>query len=173
LPFDNATVDLIVSNLGINNFDNPAEVFKECARVLKSGGQLAITTNLKGHWQEFYDVFAETLKQLDKTDILPALDAHVEHRGSVDSISTMFTDAGLMPRRHFEEKFEMRFLGGTALLNHSFVKLGWLGSWKDMIPGSDQRMFFNRLEENLNRYAADNGGLSLTVPMAYIEGIKQ
>ena len=172
LSFADGTVDLIVSNLGINNFDNPAIVFNECHRVLKQGGRLAITTNLKGHWQEFYNIFERTLIQLKMNDLLEKLNAHVEHRGSVKTISTLFGNAGLKVDRHFEENFEMRFLDGSALLNHSFVKLGWLGSWKGMIPEADQKTFFGKLEENLNSCAADNGGLTLTVPMAYIEGVK-
>jgi ubiquinone/menaquinone biosynthesis C-methylase UbiE len=37
LPFEKDSIDLIVSNLGINNFDNPKVVFNECHRVLKPG----------------------------------------------------------------------------------------------------------------------------------------
>ena len=61
LPFEDMSIDLIVSNLGINNFSNPQKVFNECKRVLNSGSNLVITTNLNGHWVEFYKVFEETL----------------------------------------------------------------------------------------------------------------
>lgn len=57
IPFDNNAIDLIVSNLGINNFENPKAVFKECNRVLKAGGKLVLTTNLNGHWKTFYTNF--------------------------------------------------------------------------------------------------------------------
>ncbi|MBK6988956.1 MAG: class I SAM-dependent methyltransferase [Bacteroidetes bacterium] len=33
IPFKENSIDLIVSNLGINNFDNPSLVFKECQSV--------------------------------------------------------------------------------------------------------------------------------------------
>src|SRR5688572_5764979 len=64
LLFGDNTIDLVVSNLGINNFENPDNVFKECLRVLKPGGKLALTTNTFGHWKEFYEVFYSTLKSL-------------------------------------------------------------------------------------------------------------
>ena len=65
LSFNDNSIDLIVSNLGINNFENPTTVFKECNRVLKKNGKLVLTTNLTGHWKEFYSIFYSTLKQLN------------------------------------------------------------------------------------------------------------
>jgi len=172
LPFENNSIDLIVSNLGINNFDKPALVFKECARVLKTGGKLALTTNLNGHWKEFYTVFEETLKQLDKTELLEKLILQQEHRGTIESISKLFTDSGLKINRHYRENFEMKFLDGTAFLNHYFIKLGWLSSWLDLVQAEDHSSVFAELEKKLNLYSQTKSGLSLTVPMAFIEGEK-
>jgi arsenite methyltransferase len=172
LKFDNSSVDLIVSNLGINNFDDPDKVFKECARVLKPGGKLALTTNLNGHWKEFYEVFEETLAQLKQPDLVAKLKTHQEHRGTIASVSTLFTQNGLTVTRQIEDTLDMNFLDGTALLNHYFVKLGWLSSWKEMIPEEMQATVFMQLEENLNNYAHRHGTLRLSVPMAFIEGQK-
>ena len=172
LPFDEGYADLIVSNLGINNFEDPHKVFSECCRVLKPGGKLALTTNLNGHWQQFYDVFESTLHEIGRPELIVKLKDDQDHRGTVETISGLFANNGFKVSRHFEESFEMRFLDGTAFLNHYFVKLGWLLSWKNFIPEKDQAAIFAKLEENLNAYAAVNSGLSLTVPMAFIEGQK-
>jgi len=170
LPFDNASVDLIVSNLGINNFDNPPKVFKECSRVLKPKGRLALTTNLNGHRQEFYAIFEETLAELGKTELMAGLKSEQEHRGTIESISRLYSNNGFTVRRYFEEQFEMKFVDGSAFLNHSFVKLGWLGAWKSLVPELEQVTVFRQLEGNLNVYVEKMGGLTLTVPMAYMEG---
>jgi len=173
IPLPNASVDLIVSNLGINNFEDPPRVFAECARVLKPGGKLCLTTNINGHWKEFYNEFEATLHQLGMNETIAKLTAQQEHRGTVESISGLFSSAGLKPGRHFREDFEMKFTDGSALLNHYFVKLGWLSSWLDLINEQNRETVFSLLEEKLNALAAKTGGLSLTVPMAFIEGKKQ
>jgi arsenite methyltransferase len=172
IPFTDNSIDLIVSNLGINNFDNPHVVFKECNRVLKPNGKLVLTTNLDGHWKEFYNIFEATLKQLGKDKIVDKLIAHEEHRGTLNSISKLFRENGLKICRHFEENFEMKFLDGSAFLNHHFIKLGWFTSWRDLLPPEELKEIFLSLEQNLNSHSNEFSGLTLTVPMAFIEGNK-
>lgn len=173
IPLQDNSLDLVVSNLGINNFPNRDKVFAECNRVLKPGGRLVITTNLNGHWSLFYEMFRQALQQLNKTEFIRALNENEEHRGTMDSISALFTNNGFKVSKHFLDQTEMRFVDGSAFLNHYFVKLGWLSDWKSLIPADEQKAVFTQLEENMNRYATENGGLNLLVPMAYIEGRKQ
>lgn len=172
LPFENNSVDLIVSNLGINNFNQPQQVFNECQRVLKPGGKLALTTNLNGHWKEFYAIFEATLIQLDLLHLVETLTLHQEHRGTKESISNMILESGLKPTRAITDSFEMKFADGSAFLNHHFVKLGWLSSWKELLPEDRLIEFFSLLEQNLNTHSATHHGLNLTVPMAFIEAEK-
>jgi arsenite methyltransferase len=173
MPFENNSIDLIVSNLGINNFNNPNEVFSECNRVLKPNGMLTITTNMNGHWQEFYQVFYATLKQLNKHNLVEKLEQEEAHRGNKQTISEHFTKNGFKINQSIEDQFEMKFLDGSAFLNHHFVKLGWLTSWMNLIDKQDLKEVFSNLESNLNLYAQLNNGLNLTVPMLFIEGEKQ
>lgn len=172
IPFDDNSVDLIVSNLGINNFDKPSIVFKECNRVLKTKSKLAITSNLNGHWKEFYQIFYTTLNQLGKENLLIPLKRDEEHRSTIKSISKLFTENGFKVCRNFEESFEMKFLDGSAFLNHYSVKLGWLPTWISIFPKDELKEIFLALEQNLNSYSEKNGGLTLTVPMIFIEGEK-
>ncbi|MEP7196058.1 MAG: class I SAM-dependent methyltransferase [Saprospiraceae bacterium] len=173
IPFENNSIDLIVSNLGINNFENPGVVFKECHRVLKKGGKLAITTNLNGHWKEFYTIFYKTLEQLNKDGYIPFLKKDEEHRSSIESLRKLFQDNGFKVCKLHEEHLEMKFMDGTAFLNHHFIQLGWLTSWLTIFPKEELTIIFSELERNLNVHAFNNSGLLLTVPMAYLEGLKE
>lgn len=70
-----ASVDVIVSNLGINNFEDPGAVLRVCSRIAKPNATLLFTTNLVGHMAEFYEAYREVLIDLGRRDRLSALDA--------------------------------------------------------------------------------------------------
>lgn len=171
IPFDDNSFDLIVSNLGINNFEQPETVFAECHRILKPGGKLALTTNINGHWKEFYRAFETAAIQTGKDYLQERIAADQERRGDQSSIGKMFTQAGLSVTRAYTDSFEMTFADGSAFLNHYFVKLGWLGSWMKMVNEEDHVEVFSALENELNKMSQANG-LVLTVPMLFIEGVK-
>src|SRR3954454_10479837 len=166
MPFPDATFDLIVSNLGVNNFDDRAAAIRECRRVAKPGATLALTTNLRGHMREFYDVFAEILRE--DPEASKRLRDHIEHRATVENVTNLFEDGGFKIARVVERESVMRFANGTALLNHYFIKLGFLDAWKKVVPGNE-RDVFARLRHSLNEQAANDGELRLTIPVAYIE----
>lgn len=166
MPFGGASFDLIVSNLGVNNFDDRAAAIRECRRVARNGATLALTTNLQGHMHELYEVFADVLR--DDHDALDRLRAHVAHRATIADVRELLEDGGFTVTRVVEREGMMRFADGTALLNHYFIKLGFLDGWKKVVPGNE-RAVFARLRDALDDLAARNGELRLMIPMAYIE----
>lgn len=168
LPFGAGALDLIVSNLGINNFDDKPAAFAECARALRPGGRLAITTNLRGHMAEFYAAFRETLHELGQAEALTRLSEHEDHRGTPASVTALFTEAGFRAVRLVENSFAMRFQNGSAFLRHWLIRLGFLPAWRALLTPSDERRVFAALEARLNTA----GELRLTIPMLYAEGVK-
>ena len=167
-----ASVDLIVSNLGINNFENAGAVLRTCARVARPGAALLLTTNLTGHMAELYEVYRATLHELGRPDRLAALDAHVAHRGTTESVGALLREAGFAIRTVVTDAFRMRFADGSSLLRHYFIRLGFVPAWKAIAPPEMVDKTFEALERNLNAVARDRGELTLTIPMACFEAEK-
>jgi arsenite methyltransferase len=169
MPLEASSFDLILSNLGLNNFDDPAAAVRECYRVAAPGATLALTTNLQGHMREFYEIFAESLRQMGMQSRLSALDAHMAHRATTSRVESLLDEAGFSVRRVLTTETRMRYLDGSALLRHKLIRQGFLDGWRDVVKGAEEELFFSTLEENLNALAASHGGLTLTIPFAYIE----
>jgi arsenite methyltransferase len=172
-PFADSTFDLIVSNLGLNNWSNPQGVLAECLRVSKPGARIVLTTNVKGHYKEFYAVFREVLRERGEPEYLARLDAQEAHRGSRETLCSLLRDAGFRLVKVIEEGFELRFLDGGALLNHSLTKIGFLDGWRSVVDADDEREVFETVERKLDEVASRRGELRLSVPMLYLEAEKE
>lgn len=169
LPLKDGTVDLVVSNLGLNNFADPDLVFAECARVAKPGATLAMTTNPLGHWPELYEEFASVLATRGLDRVMPALRRHVEHRATVPSVRSLAERSGFKVTKVIEDRFTMRFADGDAFLRHHFVRLAFLPDWVEVLRGENPEPIIAGLAKALDERADLGGGLELTVPMAYVE----
>jgi ubiquinone/menaquinone biosynthesis C-methylase UbiE len=166
IDLPDASVDVIVSNLGINNFADPGAVLQTCFRVAKPGSTFLLTTNLIGHMAEFYDVYRAVLIELGLLDRLAALEAHINHRGTVDSVASLLRDAGFTVGDVVTSTFRMRFADGSSFLRHYFIRLGFVQGWKSVVAVESLQTAFERLERNLNAVAEERGELALTIPMA-------
>jgi len=164
MPFDDASFDLITSNLGVNNFADPPAAVTECFRVARPGARIALTTNLTGHFDAFYAVFRATLRELGREELIPALDVQEAHRGTRTTIEELLAGAGFRLTKAVETEFFLPFADGTAMLAHplvSFFKEGWYGV-------TDDAAVWRAIEEKLN--AA--GPLRMRVPALYAEAMK-
>ena len=165
LPFADGTFDLITSNLGVNNFADPAAALAECRRVARPGARLALTTNLQGHMAEFYAVFRSVLDPPSAA----ALDRHVAGRATVEGLHAALAAAGFTIARTEREPASLRFADGAALLRHSFIRLGFLPAWQEIVPSAQRADVFARLQAALDAKARAQGALELTIPLAYVE----
>jgi arsenite methyltransferase len=172
LDLPDASVDLIVSNLGVNNFDNPQAALRSCFRVAKPGANLFLTTNLVGHMGEFYDAYRSVLVELGFSGQLAALDAHINHRATVDSVRALLEDEGFKFVEAVTRSFRERFVDGSSLLRHYFFRLGFVQAWKAIAPEGAVEATFAALEKRLNTIAAERCELSLTIPAACIHACK-
>jgi ubiquinone/menaquinone biosynthesis C-methylase UbiE len=172
IDLPDASVDLIVSNLGINNFDHPEATLQTCFRLAKPAASLFLTTNLVGHMSEFYDAYRSVLLELGLSSQLAALDAHISHRATVDSVTKRLERAGFKVVNVVTGSFRERFVDGSALLRHNFIRLAFIPAWKSIAPQEAVEATFTALEHRLNALAATAGELSLTIPAACIQAVK-
>jgi ubiquinone/menaquinone biosynthesis C-methylase UbiE len=169
LPFAAATFDLIVSNLGVNNFADAQAVLVECGRVARRGGRIVLTTNAQGHMREFYDVYRELLIEMDRPEVLDRLHANEAHRLNHEVIDGLLQRAGFRVERVIEDRFDMRYRDGSALLNHALTRFGFLDGWRRVVDPAVERSVFEKLEARLNTLAQREGELRMSVPMLYLE----
>lgn len=172
IDLPDASVDMVVSNLGINNFNDPEAAFRSCFRVLKPGGCLLLTTNLVGHMAEFYDAYHSVLEDSGFQCQVEALTTHVNRRATVDSVKGLLERAGFQFVEAVTRSFRERFVDGSALLRHYFIRLGFVPGWKSLAPEDAVESTFAALEQRLNTIAMKRGELSLTVPAACIHASK-
>lgn len=167
LPYADRTFDLIVSNLGINNFDFPEDVFNECYRAAKPGAYIALTTNLHGHMGELYNAFEAVLQDMGLGEYIVDLSEQAAERVTIEGASQLLENAGFRITKIRQASFPMRYANGNAFFNSPFIQSSFLDGWRSIVPLDKEKEVFSRLIDNLDR-----GELRLTVPAAYIEGIK-
>jgi arsenite methyltransferase len=172
LPFADQEYDLIVSHLGINNFDDPRAVLTEGYRVGKPGATLVLTTNPSGHMREFYVLFREVLLEMGMPAAVERLEGNEAHRGTRGSLEGMLQAAGFDVIRVEEETFDLRYLDGTALFHHVLTQVGFLDGWRQVVDTKDEEGVFAALETRLNQAASSPGELRMSVPMLYLEAVK-
>lgn len=159
MPFADGSFDLIVSNLGINNFDDPAAVLRECFRVARPGARIVLTTNVTGHMATFYDLFRIAAPQH-----ADAITRQEQHRGSKESVSALLEGAGFAMKRTVEDEFYLRFASGTAMFRHFLVQFFYEG-WRSAV---DDDAVFAKLESQLNAASP----LRFRIPMLYAEAVR-
>ena len=174
LPFENDYFDLIISNNGTNNVDDEEKVFSEISRTAKSGAQLVITVNLPETMIEFYDVYERVLIENNIIDEVEKLKTHIHSkRKPLSSTKELIENAGFEINEIFEDSFSLRFLDGSTMFNHFFMKLAFMESWRGILNQNDEKTILDAIENELNKIAEAKGELSLTIPWVCINSSKK
>jgi ubiquinone/menaquinone biosynthesis C-methylase UbiE len=173
LPFEDEFFDLIVSNNGLNNVADIEKVLSECYRVCKNGAQLLFTYNLPDSMMEFYNLFEETLRELNLINEIEKMKEHINHkRKPTEFYFELLHKTNFITSEVSCNEFKFKYTDGTTMLNHFFIRLAFLESWIEILPNDKQVLAFNLIETKLNNLANETGELNLTIPYAFIECIK-
>ena len=168
LPFADASFDLIVSNLGVNNFEHPLLSMRECRRVARLGAQIAVSTNLQGTFAELYEELPAALAEAGIADASALVAEHVATRTTLDRACDLLVGSGFEVVRAVERSFRMRWASASALLSHSFVRLAFRPSWEALAPEDSRTAALLALGRRLDARAAGRGGVEISVPFACV-----
>jgi arsenite methyltransferase len=173
IPLESESVDLIVSNNGLNNVSDLDRVLAECSRIVRSGGQFVITVNLDRTMVEFYREFSQVLSEMKMQRELERMHEHIRtKRRPLQEILSKLEANGFSIKELKENQFNYRFASGTAMLNHFFIRLAFMNSWMSILPEERVEPVFEELEKRLNGLAQGLGSLVLSVPFALINARK-
>ena len=170
IPLPDNSVDLIISNNGLNNVKDIKSVLNECCRISRIGSQLIFTYNTDKTMVEFYGVLEELLIEKNMTSEISLMKEHIyKKRKPVEEFVQLLNDNEFGINEISYDKFTYGFVDGTAMFNHFLIKLAFINSWKVLIPEEIQNEFFEEIVKRLNQFALNNGSLKLTIPFAIID----
>jgi SAM-dependent methyltransferase len=165
LPLGDGTVDLVVSNNGLNNVRDLRAALGECARVTRTGGRLVFTMNLTGTMRSFYDALEAALAERG-LDAAPVT-AHIRaKRPPLDEVEDAVRAAGFEVTGRSEDAFALRFASAAALFSHWLIRVGFLEPWRETVPAAEREAVFADVARRLDARAAPGIGLRLDVPFA-------
>jgi ubiquinone/menaquinone biosynthesis C-methylase UbiE len=174
IPLKDNSVDLIVSNNGINNVSDINQVISECSRIIKSGGQFVQTMNLDKSMFEFYGQLEKVLSDLSMSTEIELMRQHIyEKRRPLDEMISMIQNHGFIIKDLEHDQFNYKFSNGTAMLNHYFIRLAFMNSWIKILPKNKLEQIFDTIEMRLNDQAKMLGGIKLSIPYVLINAIKK
>ena len=147
IPLPNNSIDLIISNNGLNNVNDLEKVLRECLRISKTGAKLIFTYNTEKTMNEFYLVFEQVFREKNMADEIGLMKDHIyKKRKPLDEFVGLLKDAGYIIKEIYNEQFDYKFVDATAMLNHFLIKLAFIGSWKDLVPENLRREVFEDVE---------------------------
>lgn len=169
IPIEDASIDLITSNNGINNVDDLDKTLSECARILKSEGQFVQTVNLDSTMHEFYSVLKLVLLDINLNDCVDKMYKQIyDKRKPLTEFIQKIEVNGFSISEVEEDNFEYKFVDGTTLLNHYFIRLAFIDGWKSIVPEHKQQLVFEQVETELNKLAKKQGFIKLSIPFVVI-----
>lgn len=170
IPIDDNTVDLIISNNGLNNIPQLFQVAKECYRIARHDCQFIMTMNLDKTMSEFYDIFKKSFLENGLEEYIVNIDKHIqEKRPQISEVIRILKDVGFNKTKEVHDNFSYTFSTGTALLNHYFLRLAFIDSWVKCIPQGYQKKIMDDVENRINHIAECETGFSLSIPLVCLE----
>lgn len=163
------SVDLITSNLGVNNFSERRQVYQELYRILRQGGSVAITTNPIGTFKELFVLFEEVLKDLGQYNSIVQLDTYIANRNTESQIIKEFEASDFKFKQKVEDHTNIRFLSAESLLNHGLIRIGFREGWENFLKEIEPSIFYKKLSLKIDALIKSHGEFKMSIPLLYLE----
>ncbi|MGE5352255.1 MAG: class I SAM-dependent methyltransferase [Acidobacteriota bacterium] len=174
IPLPGNSVDLIISNNGINNVQDIGKVFSECSRIAKPGAQFVASVNLPETMIEFYSIFEEVLTDFKMKEIIPLIKEHIhKKRLPINELKELFTNNNFEVVEAEIESFRYRLVDGTTMFNYPFIRNNFMDSWLSIVPPERVDVVFSEIESRMNLFSQINGEWVLTIPFVTLSAIKK
>ena len=173
MPFDDNFFNLIVSNNGINNSQNPESVLNECFRISKKNAQMVISANLPGTFSLFYETITDVLLHFEHYSVIELLIEHInQKRKSVEEHAEMIYESGFNIRNIYEDNYSMKFVDGSAFLNHFFIVNNFSTHWLKILNRTNNAEYIlKQTESRLNEIAGESN-LVMNIPFVIFDCYK-
>lgn len=173
IPLENNSIDLIVSNNGLNNVEDLDKSLSECSRVMKQGGQFVMTVNLDKSMFEFYSQLEMVLEELKMQDEIEKMQQHIYHkRKPLDELIKLINKHSFAIKDLEHDQFDYRFAHANALFSHYFIRLAFMDSWIEILPADKLDLTFDKVEKRLDELASLHGVIKLSIPFVVINTTK-
>lgn len=171
VSLNDASIDLVCSNLGVNNFENKASVFQRVHAMLKINGHFCFTTNDQNTFNELFQLFESAFLKLE---INPTpLKKHIGSRSNIKLLVEQIKKQGFEQAKQLDKTTYLRFVSSKALFNHSLIRIAFLTTWKSMVPKEKWNPFVNLVSTSIEAIITHKGEFKMTVPMTYLDFIKK
>jgi len=148
-----ASADVVVSNLAAAALSDPARAVREMARVVAPGGQVVVTTPMRGSWAEFLDLYRDVLRENGPAESAVALDRYVASLPDGTAATDWLEAAGLTSVEVTIERWEILFRTAREFFYAPVVELGPLSRWKRIAgSGEDVQDVFFFTKEAIDTY---------------------
>ena len=159
-----ASMDLIVSNNGLNNVADLPQALSVCAALARPRAQLVFTANLPGTMAGFYDALGRALDTAGVADAQQRISEHIRaRRRPVEELVELTRAAGFEIDNASLHGFQWRFASAEALFGHHFIRLAFLESWRALVPEEARPEVFREVVRTL-----DAAALRLDIPFTCV-----
>jgi ubiquinone/menaquinone biosynthesis C-methylase UbiE len=172
LSFTDDVFDLVVSNAGVLELEDPDLSLGECVRVTKPGGALAMTLCLRGTFLELLDLFREVLERHEHEEALERLDQHIRSYPSDNEAIARFEGLGLRDVSMTRSTFPVEYSSGRACVFSPLVAHRFLPAWTAIVGAEETPRILNEIASTIDTYFGSEP-FTLTVQAACLVGRKE